>query len=325
MGSVAFARPLTWWRKLSVVSAVLALGGLTLVFASPAPARASEPMAAGGLQMALQPGLNIETTEIVIGPGSVKHTYAVKNVGSAAKTALVAFTLPEIDRFLLGDDGGFSVLRDPVNIVSATTTAAGTPVVLRAQQRAFALGIDVTSAVTQAKLSLLPLDPALEAQIAALPPDQTQEFVERGILQIEDGRPRPGWILQATAYWRQSFPPGKTTVIEHTYVPFAGTQPVSEPAIARAVDRACLPAIAAGALRRRTAEANPPQMTTVIVLHTIVPGQEPATRIRVRLEAPEGGTVATCLEPLIRLDARTVEWTPPPRFIDQDMAVMFVK
>ena len=239
---------------------------------------------------------------------------------------MIAFALPEIDRFSFGDDGGFSTLRDPVNLVGAITVVDGQPVVLRAQQRAYALGLDVTSAISQAKLSLLPIDPGLVPQIAALPPDTTVDFAERGILQYEDGKPRAGWSLQTTGHWRQTLQPAKTIVIEHTYTPLIGTQPLTEQAIARAIDRACLSTIAAETLRHRMLEPNPPQMTTVIVQHANVLGQEPARRMRVRVDVPDGTIAATtCLEPLARPDGKTLVWSSQPALIEQDIAVIFVK
>ena len=308
------------WLGLFLLGALLTHAAVT------PPASAAEALPAGGLQFALQPGLAIDEAEIGISVSSIKLTYRLINTGKSARSAVIAFALPEIDRFSFGDDGGFSTLRDPVNLVGAITVVDGQPVVLRAQQRAYALGLDVTSAISQAKLSLLPIDPGLVPQIAALPPDTTVDFAERGILQYEDGKPRAGWSLQTTGHWRQTLQPAKTIVIEHTYTPLIGTQPLTEQAIARAIDRACLSTIAAETLRRRMLEPNPPQMTTVIMQHANVLGQEPARRMRVRVDVPDGTIAATtCLEPLARPDGKTLVWSSQPALIEQDIAVIFVK
>lgn len=293
----------------------------------PAPAAmASEPAPAGGLLFALQPGMTVDSTEMRISLTSVKITYRLRNSGKSLRSALITFALPEIDRFSLGEEGGAKALRDPINIVGATSVVDGVTAGLRAQQRAYALGLDVTAALTQAKLPLLPSDQKIDAQIAGLPPAVVLDFIERGILQYEDGKPQPGWSLQTTGHWRQSFPPLSTILIEHTYTPIVGTLPLSEQALARAVDRGCLAPVVAEALRRRISERNPPQVSTVVVQASAVAGQDPSVKFRVQIDVPEGALVATtCLEPQIRPDARTILWSAQSTGLDQDVVAVIVR
>ena len=304
-------------------TAVLLAAGMALA-AAVAPL-AAEPLAVGGLTLALQPGLVIESIDVTIAPQSVRFVYRVLNSGKTPKATLVTFALPEIDRFSLAEEGGFTALRDPVNLVGAATLADKEPVAVKAQQRAFALGLDVTSTLVQAKLPLLPLDPTLEAQIAGLSPQTVIDLTERGILQFEDGRPRPGWSLQSTGHWRQTVGAGKVVVIEHVYTPFTSTQPLTEQGLVRATERACMPQITAESLKSRINAPTPPQMTTISVLPSIVPGQDPPGRQKVRIELPEGViAVSTCLEPLARPDSRTIEWVAQGP-VDQDITLVIVK
>lgn len=309
----------------AVLNLRAALGVLLLAVIT-ANAPQAEPLPAGGLTLALQPGLIVESVDITITPQNVRYIYRVLNSGKTAKTTLATFALPEIDRFALAEDGGYSVLRDPVNLIGAVTLADNEPVAIKAQQRAYALGLDVTSAIVQAKLALLPLDPVLEAQIAALSPATVIDLTERGILQFEDGRLRPGWSLQTTGHWRQTIQAGKTLVIDHVYTPFVSTVPLTEATIARAIERACLPQITAEALKNRISAVPPPQLTTVAVTPSIVPGQELPGRQRIRIELPEGVlAVSTCLEPLARPDGRTIEWVAQGAPLDQEVTVVIVK
>lgn len=307
--------------------AVVAAGMLAVHGAiSPAPLAASDGQPTGGLYFALQPGLSLDETEIAVSPESIRLTYRVSNSGRAPRTALVTFPLPEIDRFSFADAGGFAALRDPVNIVGATTTVDGQSITLLAQQRAYALGLDVTAALSQAGLPLLPIQPDIDQRVSRLAPDLLADLVERGVLQYEEGKPRPGWVLQTVGHWRQALAATSTTVIQHTYTPLVGIQPLSERSIMQASERACLPPVVADSLRARLGQPSPPTVTTVLVQHTGAQGLESADKMRIRIVVPEGVVaVATCLEPLTRPDARTIEWSAQPSPYEQEIVVAFVR
>jgi hypothetical protein len=204
---------------------------LAAVLAAAAPASANDSMAelrAGGLVFVQTGEVAMEREDLYIGEEEVRVDYVFRNKGETDETTLVAFPMPDIEgnpfvNVSIPDDAAD-------NFLGFTVTVDGEPVEPRLQQRAYAIGIDVTEEIRAAGLSLLPFGRAAYEAADALPDDVRKDWARRGILVLEqydtgqgmEDHYSPYWTLKTVYWWETVFPAGKEVRVSHRYKPSVG-------------------------------------------------------------------------------------------------------
>ena len=196
-----FATAARWRCALMAASAMLA--GAQSAFAASEP---TSELPAGGLVYAGQQTLVTEREDITIGPRAVSVSYVIRNTGDEARTALMAFPLPDIDMLAL--DGAAVVfpatdLQNAVNFASVSAQVDGLPAALAVETRALTLGLlDVTQRLQALGLPLSPLHAETTDRLAALPAAAQAELAARGVVRTGDGQIEPLWHLKTTFHWQ---------------------------------------------------------------------------------------------------------------------------
>jgi hypothetical protein len=188
--------------------------------ATPAPANDSTAeLAIGGLVLARDAGISIESQELTIAPDQVTIRYVFLNPGPASATVALAFQLPEID---LSEADNYAIPSDdPANFIAFETKVDGKAVSFRISQRAVLGEKDVSASIRNAGLPLL-LIGAQQGRIAELPKEARARLAGEGLLLPAgtDAKGRQlhsaGWTVKTAATRRQTFPAGQT-VVEHRY------------------------------------------------------------------------------------------------------------
>ena len=211
-------------RRLAFLSVMLA------AVAGPALANDSTAeLGAGGLVYVTTEAIAMTSEDLFISMDEVRVRYTFENKSDRDVTTLVAFPMPDIKGSL--DFMEAVPVDDPVNFLGFRTTVDGKPVEAKVQQRASALGIDQTEFLTGLGIPLAPQLDATRAALDALPQDQWQGLIDRGIAipdEFDAGKGwekhlAPNWMLSTAFYWEQVFPAGKTVIVEHSYHPSVGT------------------------------------------------------------------------------------------------------
>jgi hypothetical protein len=196
------------------------------------PALANDSTAelgAGGLIYVNTEEIEMRSEDLFISMAEVRVRYEFVNVSDHDVSTLVAFPMPDIKGSI---DFMQSVpTEDPVNFLGFRTTIDGQAVEASAQQRVSAMGIDQTAVLVELGVPLAPHLEATRDALDALPADAQDKLVGLGLAGIEEydagkGWERhlaPLWLLSTAFYWQQSFPAGKTIIVEHSYKPSVGS------------------------------------------------------------------------------------------------------
>lgn len=208
---------------------------LALLVAQASPLRAqsqqqapTEPLAAipdtvelpaGGLFFVPDDRIAVEAQEVVLGRTVVRTTYVVRNPSADAISRIVSWPLPEIDMNVVGD--GVVVLpgADTLNYSAATVVVDGAAVPLEFEQRAWAFNRDITDVLKASGVPLNPMVVGIEEVMRRLPAEALAELEERGAVHQDDDRIVPNWAVRTTAFWSQTFEPGKALTIGLAYAP----------------------------------------------------------------------------------------------------------
>ena len=160
-------------------------------------------------------------------PDTVRVTYVFRSDAQETQAATIAFPMPPVPveggPGYLG--GGEINEQDPRNYMHFTVLVNGKPVEPRLHDYAYVGREDVGSALQAAGLPLLMSDEEASSRIAALSGDEFFALEEKGIVSRSGDDPpyfAPLWRYQAVYEWRQSFPPGETT-IEIAYRPLTSS------------------------------------------------------------------------------------------------------
>ncbi|MBV9985898.1 DUF4424 family protein, partial [Bradyrhizobium sp.] len=152
--------------------------------------------------------------------------YQFANVSTKPVTLTVAFPLPDID---LSEAENIALpSADPVNFVGFETRIDGVRAEFRIDQRAMVGDKDVSALLDQLKLPILPVG-SREIRLADLPEASRTKLVDQGLLMpagtTDKGRQQyaAAWIAKTSAVRQQTFPPGRTVIVEHAYSPSIGT------------------------------------------------------------------------------------------------------
>jgi hypothetical protein len=203
---------------------------LALLSATPAAANDSTAqLAAGGLVYVTTDAVEMRSEDLFISMQEVRVRYEFVNTSDHDVTTLVAFPMPDIK-----GDIDFMVavpVEDSDNFLGFETTVDGKPVEAKVQQRVTALGVDQTALIQSLGVPLPPQSTAARDALDKLPAETWDTLISLGLAAPEEfdagnGMERhlvPMWLLSTAYYWEQTFPAGKTVVVEHHYTPSVGT------------------------------------------------------------------------------------------------------
>jgi hypothetical protein len=189
-------------------------------------------LAAGGLVLKKNPAIEMRSEDLFISFDQVKVHYVFANTTSADVTVTVAFPMPDIT--VSGLDDNIAIpSQDPVNFLGFTTVADGKPVAAQVEQKVIAGGVDRTAYLRALRIPLAPQLGATGDALDRLTQAQKNDVVAKGMAMIDeydngDGHGmvkhmQPTWTLKTTYYWQQTFPAGRTIVVDHHYTPAAGS------------------------------------------------------------------------------------------------------
>jgi hypothetical protein len=207
-----------------ILATSLMLSGCSAAIANDSAAELS----VGGLQFARSPNVEMRSEDLKISLDRVSVRYEFVNTSSAPVTLTVAFPLPDID-LSEGESLSFPS-NDPLNFVEFATKVDGSLVKFNTDQRAFIGDKEVTAQLRGLKVPLLPLG-SQQFRPQDLPPATRSQMASDGLLMPagsdERGRPlySPGWVVKTAVYREQTFPPGKSVIVEHSYRPSVGVSP----------------------------------------------------------------------------------------------------
>jgi hypothetical protein len=202
-----------------------------LVMLCGAPAAANDStaeLATGGLAYITTDVVEMRSEDLSISMDDVRVRYEFVNTSDHDVTTLVAFPMPDIK-----GDIDFMVavpVDDPENFLGFETTVDGEPVQAKVQQRVSALGVDQTALLQGLGVPLAPQGQAARDALDKLPQEQWDRLISLGLAAPEEydsgkGWERhlaPVWLLSTAYYWEQTFPAGKTVIVEHRYKPSVG-------------------------------------------------------------------------------------------------------
>jgi len=139
----------------------------------------------------------------------------------------VAFPLPPIPVNNRDETVGMAEppVKNPLDVVRFRVRVDGRRIRPLMAVRAFTEKGDITDLL--AEYGIRPYDwpdyEAFERRLKSLPAEALKKLEEAGaIRQLSPDYMDYGWKLQITYFWRQSFPAGRDTRIEHEYAPIAG-------------------------------------------------------------------------------------------------------
>jgi hypothetical protein len=212
--------------RLRLITAAL----LATVSAAPALANDSTAeLSTGGLAYVTTDAIEMRSEDLYISMQEVRVRYEFVNNIDQDVTTLVAFPMPDIK-----GDIDFLVavpVEDPVNFLGFQTTIDGVPVEAKVQQRASALGVDQTALLTSLGVPLAPQSREARDALDKLPQESWDKLISLGLAAPEEydagnGWERhlvPLWLLSTAFYWEQTFPAGKSVIVEHRYKPSVGS------------------------------------------------------------------------------------------------------
>ncbi|MGE0502958.1 MAG: DUF4424 family protein [Rhizobiaceae bacterium] len=204
---------------------------LALLAAAPLPALANDSTAelgTGGLIMSRNDVIYMEKENLRIAEDGVEVDYVFRNHSDEDITSIVAFPMPDVEGNpwwmpAIPDDSHDNFLGFEVNI-------GGKPVQANLEQRAFAVGIDVTADLAKQGIPLFPYGEDAYLALESLPDAIAMDWRERGIIMVEqwdDGSGMksyrsPYWQLKSTYWWEAAFPAKSTVEVSHRYKPSVG-------------------------------------------------------------------------------------------------------
>lgn len=195
------------------------------------PALANDSTAelgAGGLILSRNDAVSMDSEDLFISPDKVTVDYVFRNTSDKDVNTIVAFPLPEIEANpyempSIPEEGSD-------NFLGFEVTVDGAAVKPELEQKAFAVGVDVSEELKTHGVPLYPYGKAALAALAKLPQQVADDWLARGIIvldQYDDGSGwksvrSPYWQLRSTFWWRAAFPAGKPVHVSHRYKPSVG-------------------------------------------------------------------------------------------------------
>ncbi|MET3789973.1 DUF4424 domain-containing protein [Aquamicrobium terrae] len=207
----------------------LCLSSLAMLAALPAFANDSmAELGTGGLILSRSDLIEMKSEDLFISRKQVRVDYVFANRSDEDISTIVAFPMPDISG---GPDMMVAVPDNASdNFLDFRVTSDGTEITPQLEQKAFAVGLDVTGELQAAGIPLNPYAEDAYAKLAGLPDDVARDWQERGILMLneyDDGsgwktERTPLWSLRSTYWWKATFAAGKDVRVSHSYVPSVG-------------------------------------------------------------------------------------------------------
>ena len=168
----------------------------------------------------------LESEDVRVSQSNVSFRYRLSTPGPALARVDLTFHYPKLD--FSDPDATYAIPgADPVNFLDAKVKIGGASVGLSLSQSATLDGKDVTPALRNAKLPLVPVG-AFRSQIEAVPPAVRQTLQADGLIKevgrTIDGKPLlfPAWSVRTEGTRSITIEPGKPVDIELGYVPSVG-------------------------------------------------------------------------------------------------------
>ncbi|UXS42997.1 DUF4424 domain-containing protein (plasmid) [Agrobacterium tumefaciens] len=186
----------------------------------------SAVLGVGGLSLTTSEDIVMQSEDLYLSPNEVRVHYVFRNESDRDITTTVAFPLPDIDQSAY--ETVFLPVESQENFVGFHVTADGKSIHPKLEQKAVTdEGADVTAAITKSGLSVNSKLPGWEEKARALPDNVWRDLVGQGLIEAEDVSDRSAdfnvtWNLRATFHWEQTFPAGRTIIVDHRYKPIAG-------------------------------------------------------------------------------------------------------
>ncbi len=203
--------------------ALAALGGRT--FANDSSAQ----LATGGLVLTKTDAVEMRSEDLSISEKLIHVHYVFANTSGHDVSLLVAFPLPDIT--IEGNDDNITVpTQNPVNFLGFQTVVDGQPVNAQVEQKALKDGVDRTDLLRGLGVPLAPQLQSTDDALTRLPLAAQSQLKAMGLAIDNDYDAGKGmqhhlqatWTLKTTYYWQQSFPAGRTVVVDHQYQPSVG-------------------------------------------------------------------------------------------------------
>lgn len=195
------------------------------------PASANDTMAelkTGGLVFVRSDVVVMEEEDLYISQDEVRVSYVFRNMSDGDVDSLVAFPMPEITGSPWSDVAVPDSQSD--NLLGFEVEVGGRAVAPQLEQKAFAIGLDVTSALVAARVPFNPFSEAAFDAVQLLPEATRRDWVARGIVSAESWDEGSGmreyytpvWSMRSTYWWRMTFPAGQAVSVSHRYRPSVG-------------------------------------------------------------------------------------------------------
>lgn len=259
---------------------VLAFAAFAVTFRDANANGSPSEFAAGGVVFREAADIAIAREDLYVSVDLVRVSYVYRSDAKDTQNVTIAFPMPPVPV----DPGGPYPLAgfneaDPRNYMAFAVKVDGKQVVAKLHEYAYVGQEDVSELVKASGLSLF-IPPAGSASdmIKALPANKLQSLCDRGIVSRgrvvrgvvqawtpgSDDPPHysPLWSYQSVYEWRQSFPPGPTTV-EVSYRPLTGESDDCGSEPVREVAKYCIDEGVRSAIAKRRAAGQICAITTL--------------------------------------------------------------
>lgn len=182
----------------------------------------------GGLILSRTDAVSMESEVLKIAETGIAVDYVFRNTGDKDVRAIVAFPMPDIS----GSPYDIPAIPDDAddNFLGFSVTVDGKAVTPKLEQKAFAVGIDVTADLAAKGIPLFPFGDASADALEKLSQADADDFLDRGLIALDtfdDGSGWqtvrvPLWELKSTYWWETVFPAGKSIPVSHRYRPSVG-------------------------------------------------------------------------------------------------------
>ena len=201
----------------------------TILFAQPAFANDTvAELGTGGLILSRSDVIAMESEDLFISMDQVTVDYVFRNRSDADVKTIVAFPMPDIE----ANPYGMTAIPDMANdnFLGFELSIDGKPAQTQLEQKAYAVGIDITEELKARNVPIFPFGDAAAKALAALSEPVAEEWRDRGILTVDEyddgsGMKRvraPLWQLKSTYWWETIFPAGEDVRVGHRYRPSVG-------------------------------------------------------------------------------------------------------
>ena len=293
------------------------------------PAEVSREAPAGGLLFVNHPAIVVDALELILTPAEVKANYSIRNIADKPVAILVAFQLPDIDAAASADQPVAIPAPQSSNFVAASFLVEESPIAVEVEQRAYALGLDVSRTLESARIPLFPYSKGNDDRLTRLAPVLKSELEQRGIARSEGLKFEPNWVLKSTAHWRQAFQPRQTVRMSFSYRPIIGQQKFSPQLLESLRGPHCIDQAVESEINRRAA-AKAGQVTLRWLGFLLTSGSglltHPIGNFRLQIARPSiDSLVVTCRKGLRLLGPTTQELAIGDFNPDEDLSILFVE